>query len=104
MIKNKRYSPFVALKRELINGMTWNFKSESFQDLESVKEVEENLDSIESESEHHLQTFYTSHLSKGPPVEDEINNTPNLEENLTAADLEEVKYYEELLRKEFGPK
>jgi len=80
------------------------FKSEAFQDLESVKEVEQNLDSIESESEHHLQTFYTSHLSKGPPVEDEINNTPNLDEKLTAADLEEVKYYEELLRKEFGPK
>jgi len=80
------------------------FKSESFPGFAAGKEIDQKLETIDAESEHQLETFYTKFLSDGPPVEDEINNTPKFDEKLTKADMEEVKYYEELLRKEFGPK
>ena len=80
------------------------FKSESFPGFAAGKEIDHKLETIDAESEHQLETFYTKFLSDGHPVEDEINNTPKFDEKLTKADMEEVKYYEELLRKEFGPK
>jgi len=80
------------------------FKSESFPGFVAAKEINQKLETIDFESEHQLETFYTKFLSEGSPVEDEINNTPKFEEKLTDADKEEVKHYEELLRKEFGPK
>ena len=78
------------------------FKSESFTSIDSTQN--DSLCSIEQESESQLETFYTKFLSDGPPVEDEINNEPNIEFKMTEADMEEVLYLEELLRKEFGPK
>ena len=80
------------------------FKSESFPGFVAAKEINQKLETIDFESEHQLETFHIKFLSEGPPVEDEINNTPKFDEKLTEADLEEVKHYEELLRKEFGPK
>jgi len=81
------------------------FRSETFKDPTATKKVEDSLDYIDIESDHQLETFYTSSLSMGPAVDDEINNTPTLPEvKLTNDDLKEVEYYEELLKKEFGPR
>merc|ERR1712042_11157 len=81
------------------------FRSETFKDPTATKKVEDSLDYIDIESDHQLETFYTSSLSMGPAVDDEINNTPTLPEvKLTDDDLKEVEYYEELLKKEFGPR
>ena len=81
------------------------FRSDTFQDPAAAKKVEESLNSIDFESSHKLETFYTSSLSNGTQIEDEIHKAPKLcEVELTEADIKEVKYNEELLRKEFGPK
>jgi len=81
------------------------FRSDSFQDPAAAKKVQDSMDSIDFEAGHKLETFYTISLAKGPGVEDEIHNTPQLPEvELTEKDMEEVRYYEEMLRKEFGPK
>eukprot|EP00092_Neocalanus_flemingeri_P033641 GFUD01036572.1.p1 GENE.GFUD01036572.1~~GFUD01036572.1.p1 ORF type:complete len:1125 (+),score=251.74 GFUD01036572.1:63-3437(+) len=80
------------------------FKSESFPGFVAAKEINQKLEAIDHESEQQLETFYVKFLSEGPPVEDEINHTPKFDEKMTEADMEEVKYYEEMLRKEFGPK
>merc|ERR1711970_774147 len=81
------------------------FRSDSFQDPAAAKKVQDSMDSIDFEAGHKLETFYTNSLAKGPVIEDEIHNTPQLPEvELTEKDMEEVRYYEEMLRKEFGPK
>ena len=80
------------------------FRSETFQDPSASKKIEDSLDYINIESEHQLETFYTDSLSKGPAVEDEINNTPKLPKvELTDDDWKEVEYYEKMLMKEFCP-
>ena len=64
-----------------------------------AKKIEKSLESIDFESSHKLETFYTSSLENGTEIEDEIHKAPKLSEvKLTEADMEEVKYYEELLR------
>jgi len=78
---------------------------ETFKDPLASKKIEDSLDYINFESEHQLETFYTDSLSKGPAVEDEINNTPKLPKvELTDDDWKEVEYYEKMLMKEFCPK
>ena len=81
------------------------FRSDTFQDPAAAKKVKDSLDSIDFEASHKLETFYTSSLSNATDIEDEIHKSPKLcEVELTEAEMNEVKYYEELLRKEFGPK
>ena len=80
------------------------FRSDAYSGHAAANELHQRLGAIESEDEHQLPTFYVASLEEGPGVEDEIHNTIQTEEKLTKEDLEEVKYYEELLRKEFGPR
>jgi len=80
------------------------FRSDAFSGAESAKEIDEKLNTIRAEFGQDLKAFDVGTLSEGPSVEDEINYTPNIGVELTEADLKEVQHYEELLRKEFGPK